>query len=227
MKLYIVPTPIGNLQDITLRALEVLRGVDFILAEDTRQTSKLLKHYQLHKTLYPYHKFNEHKSSVSIIQKLKAGASGALVSDGGTPCISDPGLKLVQLCISEGISVETLPGATALIPALINSGFDIGEFHFMGFLPHKKGRQTALRRIAEMPYTVILYESPHRILKLLQELSQHIGDTRTLSVSREISKVYEETVRDTANNLLQYFSKNTPKGEFVVVIGPLKHPQDA
>ncbi|MBL7779359.1 MAG: 16S rRNA (cytidine(1402)-2'-O)-methyltransferase [Chitinophagales bacterium] len=221
MKLFVVPTPVGNLKDITLRALDVLKDVDFILAEDTRQTLKLLQHYQIQKPVYAYHKFNERKSSDGIVQKLKSGLKGALVSDSGTPGISDPGHVLIQECIKEEIQIETLPGATAFVPALVNSGFDTNEFLFIGFLPHKKGRQTALKRIASTSNTVILYESPFRVLKLLYELKEHIGTERKISCSREISKMFEETVRGTAEELIQHFTLKEPRGEFVVIISNL------
>lgn len=219
--MFVVPTPVGNLKDITLRALDVLKDVDFILAEDTRQTLKLLQHYQIQKPVYAYHKFNERKSSDGIVQKLKSGLKGALVSDSGTPGISDPGHVLIQECIKEEIQIETLPGATAFVPALVNSGFDTNEFLFIGFLPHKKGRQTALKRIASTSNTVILYESPFRVLKLLYELKEHIGTERKISCSREISKMFEETVRGTAEELIQHFTLKEPRGEFVVIISNL------
>lgn len=219
--MFVVPTPVGNLKDITLRALEVLKDVDFILAEDTRQTFKLLQHYQIQKPVYAYHKFNERKSSEGIIHKLKSGLKGALVSDSGTPGISDPGHVLIQQCIKEEIQIETLPGATAFVPALVNSGFDTNEFLFIGFLPHKKGRQTALKRIASTSSTVILYESPFRVLKLLNELKEHISAERKISCSREISKMFEETVRGTADELIQHFTLKEPRGEFVVLISNL------
>ncbi len=218
MKLFIVPTPIGNLEDITFRAIRVLREVDLILAEDTRQTKKLLAHYQIQKQLFAYHKFNEHKTIASITEKLKSGIKIALVSDGGTPGISDPGQILITECIAQNITVECLPGGTAFVPALVNSGFDTGEFVFIGFLPHKKGRQTRLKEIAQEKRTAILYESPFRVVKLLEELKQHIGSERKVSASREISKMFEETVRGTADELLAHFRKKEPKGEFVIVI---------
>ncbi len=217
-KLFIVPTPVGNLEDITLRALRILKEVDLILAEDTRQTKKLLGHFQIEKQLIAYHKFNEYKTVESIVQKIKSGKSVALVSDGGTPGISDPGQILIAACVAQKVDVETLPGATAFVPALINSGFATNEFVFIGFLPHKKGRQTKLKEIASIGKTVLLYESPFRILKLLEELRQHTGDGRKISCSREISKMFEETVRGTADELIQHFTRKEPKGEFVVVI---------
>lgn len=221
MKLTIVPTPIGNLEDITLRALRVLQEADLILCEDTRYTKKLLDHYKISKPLFSYHKFNERKTVEGILAKLKSGMNIALVSDSGTPGVSDPGNILISACIEEKIVVETLPGATAFVPALVNSGFATDEFVFIGFLPHKKGRQTQLKKIAEEERVVILYESPFRIVKLLEELKQHIGTERKISVSRELSKMFEETVRGTAEELLQHFKTAAPKGEFVVVIDTL------
>ncbi len=218
MKLTIVPTPIGNLEDITLRALHVLKAADLILCEDTRQSKKLLDHYQLSKQLLSYHKFNERAAQDNIINQLQTGRQIAMISDGGTPGISDPGLLLVKRCIEENITVETLPGATAFVPALINSGFANDEFVFIGFLPHKKGRQTKLKQIAAEHRTVILYESPYRILKLLEELKQFVGEERRVSASREISKMFEETVRGTPAELIAHFTKKEPRGEFVVVI---------
>ena len=220
-KLYIVPTPIGNLKDITYRAIEVLNDVDIILAEDTRQTKKLTQHYNIDKMLWSHHKFNEHKATESLIQKLKSGTKLALVSDGGTPGISDPGFFLVRACLENGIEVETLPGAVALIPALINSGFPCDKFVFEGFLPHKKGRKTRLEYIATEDRSVILYESPHRIVKTLEQIVQYIGPERPVSVSRELTKTFEETRRGTAQELLDHFSKSKAKGEIVLVIGPV------
>lgn len=216
--LYVVPTPVGNLEDITLRALRILKEVDLILAEDTRQTQKLLNHYGIQKQLISYHKFNEHKSAEGIVSKLQSGLSIALVSDGGTPGISDPGHILIAACIKENIPVQTLPGATAFVPALINSGFTTDEFVFIGFLPHKKGRQTKLKEIALETRTVILYESPYRVIKLLEELKLHTGTERLISTSREISKMFEDTKRGTADELLQHFKAKEPKGEFVVIV---------
>lgn len=220
-KLFIVPTPVGNLEDITLRAIRILKEVDFILAEDTRQTQKLLSHFQIKKQLHSYHKFNEHKTVATITEKISSGMSVALVSDGGTPGISDPGHVLIAACIKQGIAVECLPGATAFVPALVNSGFASDEFVFIGFLPHKKGRLTKLKEIAAIHKTIILYESPFRIIKLLEELKLHIGNERQISCSREISKMFEETIRGTADELLQHFAKKEPRGEFVVVIESL------
>lgn len=218
-KLYIVPTPIGNLQDITFRAIEVLKSVDIILAEDTRQTKKLTDHYGIDKTLWSHHKFNEHKATDSLIEKLKSGLNFALVSDGGTPGISDPGFYLVRACLQENIAVETLPGAVAFVPALINSGFPTDKFVFEGFLPHKKGRKTLLESYKEEKRAVILYESPHRILKTLEQIIEYIDAERPISISREITKTFEETLRGTATDLLSHFKKHTPKGEFVLIIG--------
>lgn len=216
--LYVVPTPVGNLEDITLRALRILKEVDLILAEDTRQTQKLLNHYGIQKQLISDHKFNEHKSAEGIVSKLLSGLSIALVSDGGTPGISDPGHILIAACIQENIPVQTLPGATAFVPALINSGFATDEFVFIGFLPHKKGRQTKLKEIALETRTVILYESPYRVIKLLEELKLHAGTERLISTSRELSKMFEDTKRGTADELLQHFKAKEPKGEFVVIV---------
>lgn len=220
-KLYIVPTPIGNLQDMTYRAVETLKNVDIILAEDTRQTKKLTQHYGIDKLLWSHHKFNEHKATESLIDKLKTGTNFALVSDGGTPGISDPGFFLVRACIENSIDVECLPGAVALIPALINSGFATDKFVFEGFLPHKKGRKTRLEYIATEDRSVILYESPHRIIKTLEQIVQFIGPERPVSVSRELTKTFEETRRGGAQELLEYFNKTKPRGEIVLVIGPV------
>ena len=217
-KLFIVPTPVGNLEDITLRALRILKEVDLILAEDTRQTKKLLDHFNIQKQLVSYHKFNEHKTVEAITEKISSGLSVALVSDGGTPGISDPGHILIAACIAQHIAIECLPGPTAFVPALINSGFATDEFVFFGFLPHKKGRQTMLKKIALEERTILLYESPFRVLKLLEELKLHIGDERRISTSREISKMFEETNRGTATELIAHFTIKEPRGEFVVVI---------
>ena len=216
--LFIVPTPIGNLEDITLRAIRTLKEADLILCEDTRQSKKLLDHFQISKQLLSYHKFNERASQDGIVEQLKSGRKIAMISDGGTPGISDPGLLLVQRCIEESIHIETLPGATAFVPALINSGFANNEFVFIGFLPHKKGRQTKLKEIAAEERTIILYESPYRVVKLMEELTQFVGNERRVSASREISKLFEETVRGTAVELAEHFKKKEPKGEFVVVV---------
>ena len=217
--LYIVPTPIGNLKDITFRAIETLKEVDIILAEDTRQTQKLTKHYGIDKMLWSHHKFNEHKATDSIIQKLKAGTNFALVSDGGTPGISDPGFFLVRACIEAGVQVISLPGAVAFIPALVNSGFPCDKFVFEGFLPHKKGRKTLLEKIAIEERTVILYESPHRIIKTLEQIITYISPERPVAISRELTKTFEENLRGTAAEMLEHFKKHKPKGEFVLIIG--------
>jgi len=217
-KLYLVPTPIGNLEDITLRALRILKEVDLILAEDTRTTRKLLSHYQIGTRLQSYHIFNEHQKTEDIANRILTGETTALVSDAGTPSISDPGFMLVRTCLLKGIPVECLPGPTALIPALVNSGFPCDKFCFEGFLPHKKGRKTRLTELAMEPRTIILYESPHRIVKALQELQQAMGNDRKCSVSRELTKLHEETVRGTFAELIEHFSKQAPRGEFVIVI---------
>lgn len=218
MKLYIVPTPIGNLEDITLRALRILKEVDFILSEDTRTTQKLLKYYEIENRCYPYHIYNEHKQVSRYVDQIKQAAAVALTSDAGTPGISDPGYLLIREAIKEGIEVICLPGATALIPALINSGLPTDQFLFYGFLPHKKGKQSALKKIAESDQTVIFYESPHRLLKTLEMMLPFFEEDRVISISREISKVYEETYRGTVAECLQYFDKNEVKGEIVVVV---------
>ncbi len=218
--LYIVPTPVGNLEDITLRALRILREVKLVLCEDTRQTRKLLDHYQISNQLQAYHKFNERRSCEPIIHQLATGMDIALVSDGGTPCISDPGYILVEACMEAGIQVQCLPGATAFVPALVASGFDTSSFVFEGFLPHKKGRETLLKKFALEERTIILYESPYRVIKTLEQIQQFIGEQRLLSITREISKMYEETVRGTASELLEHFKKKEPRGEFVIILGP-------
>jgi 16S rRNA (cytidine1402-2'-O)-methyltransferase len=217
-KLYVVPTPIGNLEDITLRALRVLKEVDLILAEDTRTTHKLLSHYQINTRLQSYHIFNEHQKTSEIADRILAGETLALVSDAGTPSISDPGFMLVRACLERDVEVECLPGPTALIPALVNSGFPCEKFCFEGFLPHKKGRRTRLTELAAEPRTIILYESPHRIVRVLQELQQVMGDERRCSVSRELTKIHEETRRGTFTELLAYFTSREPRGEMVVVV---------
>ncbi len=221
-KLYVVPTPIGNLEDITLRALRVLKEVDLILAEDTRTTHKLLSHYQIETRLQSYHIFNEHQKTSEIADRILAGETLALVSDAGTPSISDPGFMLVRACLEREVEVECLPGPTALIPALVNSGFPCEKFCFEGFLPHKKGRRTRLTELAAEPRTIILYESPHRIVRVLQELQQVMGDERKCSVSRELTKIHEETRRGTFTELLAYFTSKEPRGEMVVVVEAVK-----
>lgn len=216
--LYIVPTPIGNLQDMTFRAVEVLKNVSLILAEDTRQTKKLLQHFEIEKQMHSHHKFNEHQTTENVINRLQAGDDLALVSDGGTPAISDPGFFLARACIEAGIEVQTLPGAVAFVPALVNSGLATDKFVFEGFLPHKKGRSTRLSLLAEDPRTVIFYESPHRIIKTLEQIKEFFGEERTVSISREITKKFEETVRGSAQELIAHFTNKAPKGEFVIVV---------
>ncbi len=218
-KLFIVPTPIGNLQDMTFRAIEVLKSVDTVLAEDTRTTSNLLRHFGIEvNKLQSHHKFNEFKTVDHLVERLKAGESIALVSDAGTPAISDPGHMLVKKCIESGVEVEVLPGATAFVPALVLSGFSTEKFVFEGFLPHKKGRQKRLKQLADEERTIIFYESPYRVVKLLKELQEHFGADRRVSVSRELTKKFEETIRGTVQEVLNHFEQKQPKGEFVVVV---------
>lgn len=217
-KLYLVPTPIGNLQDFTYRAVEVLNTVDLILAEDTRTSSKLLKHYNISKPLTAFHQHNEHKSLDKIIDKLNSGSTIALVSDAGTPGISDPGFLLVRACVENNIDVECLPGATAFVPALVSSGFPCDKFVFEGFLPHKKGRQTRLKLLQEENRTTVFYESPHRLLKTLQQFKEYFGDERKIAVCRELTKIHEEVIRGTAEELINYYNANTLKGEIVIIV---------
>ncbi len=216
--LFIVPTPIGNLQDITLRALEVLRSVDTVLAEDTRTSGKLLSHYGIETQVRSYHMHNEHRVLKQLVSRLGAGETMAIISDAGTPGISDPGFLLVRECIQSGIPVECLPGPTALIPALVNSGFPSDRFVFEGFLPPKKGRQSRLQALGEETRTMVFYESPHKLLKTLGHFTEHFGAGRVVSVSRELTKVYEETVRGTLEEVLEHFRKHAPRGEFVIVV---------
>lgn len=218
MKLYVVPTPIGNLQDITLRALETLKQVDIILAEDTRTSKVLLNHFQIATPLWRYHQHNEHKVLENLIEEMQAGKTFALISDAGTPAISDPGFLLVRACIQHQIPVECLPGPTALIPALVDSGFPINRFVFEGFLPPKKGRQTLLNKLKEEERAIVFYESPHRILKTLLELKNYFEATRKICVCRELSKKFEEIVRGTLVEVALHFEKQAPRGEFVIVI---------
>jgi 16S rRNA (cytidine1402-2'-O)-methyltransferase len=220
--LYLVPTPIGNLKDITLRALEVLKEVDLILAEDTRKTSILLKHYGIAKKIVSHHLFNEHRTVKNIVDRIAGGETIALVSDAGTPGISDPGFLLVRECLQAGLKVECLPGPTAFIPALINSGLPSERFLFEGFLPPKKGRVSRLTYLAGQEYTVIFYESPHRLLRTLEQLAQHFGHDRMASVSRELTKIYEETIRGNLADLSAHFKDKTIKGEFVIVVSGRK-----
>ncbi len=217
-KLYVVPTPIGNLEDITLRAINVLREVDFILAEDTRTTSVLLRHLGIEKPMHSHHKFNEHATVGRVAEAIAAGRDVALVSDAGTPGISDPGFLLVRKCVEEGIDVETLPGATALIPAVVQSGFPCDRFCFEGFLPQKKGRMKRLMELAEEPRTLVLYESPYRVVKCLEQIAEVMGTERRVAVVREITKRFEETVRGTVAEVIAHFKEHEPKGEFVIVV---------
>ena len=217
-KLYIVPTPIGNLEDITLRAINVLKEVDFILAEDTRTTSHLLRHLGIEKPMHSHHKFNEHATVGRVAESIAAGKDVALVSDAGTPGISDPGFLLVRKCVEEGIDIVTLPGATALIPALVQSGFPCDRFCFEGFLPQKKGRMKRLQELATESRTVIFYESPYRVVKCLEQIAETFGSERRVAVVREITKKFEETVRGTVEEAIAHFKEHEPKGEFVIVV---------
>lgn len=218
-KLFLVPTPIGNLEDITLRAIKVLKEVDLILAEDTRTSGKLLKHFEIATPLQSHHMHNEHHQINTLVQKLNGGAILALISDAGTPAISDPGFLLTRACVEHGIDVECLPGATAFVPALVNSGLPNDRFVFEGFLPVKKGRQTRLKFLAEETRTMVFYESPHKLLKTLNQFVEYFGEDRPVCISRELTKMYEETVRGTAKEILEHFTQNPPKGEFVIVVG--------
>ncbi|MEO1486894.1 MAG: 16S rRNA (cytidine(1402)-2'-O)-methyltransferase [Bacteroidota bacterium] len=217
-KLFLVPTPIGNLEDMTFRAVTVLREVDLILAEDTRTSGKLLKHFEIDTPLKSHHMHNEHKMVDGLVKNLQSGTQMALISDAGTPAISDPGFLLTRACLENGIPVECLPGATAFVPALVNSGLPSERFVFEGFLPVKKGRQTRLTELATENRTMIFYESPHKLLKTLGQFVEYFGEDRQGSVSREITKLYEETVRGTLSELLAHFESHPPKGEFVVVV---------
>ena len=221
-KLYLVPTPIGNLKDITFRAVEVLKEVDLILAEDTRTSGKLLKHFEINTPMQSHHMHNEHKTVDGLIQKLQSGITIAVISDAGTPAISDPGFLLVRACVEQGIAVECLPGATAFVPALVNSGLPNDKFVFEGFLPVKKGRQTRLKLLAEETRTMIFYESPHKLVKTLGHFCEYFGEDRSISVSRELTKLYEETHRGTAKEVLEHYSKKPPKGEIVIVVAGKK-----
>lgn len=217
-KLYVVPTPVGNLDDMTFRAVEVLKSVSLILCEDTRTSAGLLKHFGISTRTASHHKFNEHKTCSLYAERILGGEDIALISDAGTPAISDPGFMLVRACVERGVDVECLPGATAFVPALVDSGFGCESFVFAGFLPQKKGRQKRLAALKSLEMTVILYESPYRILKLLAEIKEHFGSDRRVSISREISKIHEETLRGTPDELLEIFGARPPKGEFVVII---------
>lgn len=226
-KLYIVPTPIGNLDDITLRAIKVLSEADYILAEDTRTTAFLLKHLGIEKKLYSHHKFNEHATSASVAEAIGEGHTVALVSDAGTPGISDPGFLLVRTCVEAGIEVETLPGATAFVPALVQSGFPCDRFCFEGFLPQKKGRSKRLQELSSESRSIIFYESPFRVVKCLEQLAETFGEERKVSVSRELTKKFEQTVRGTIAEVLEYFRQHEPKGEFVIVVAGYPKPEKA
>lgn len=217
-KLYLVPTPIGNLEDITLRAIRVLKEVDIILAEDTRTSGKLLKHFEINTPMQSHHMHNEHKTVEAIVRRIKNGETFALISDAGTPAISDPGFLLTRACVQEGVEVDCLPGATAFVPALVNSGFPNDKFIFEGFLPPKKGRQTRFKILAEESRTIIFYESPHKLLKTLANFMEYFGEDRLVSVSREITKLHEETIRGTAKEVLEYYTNKPPKGEIVIVV---------
>lgn len=221
-KLYIVPTPIGNLKDITFRAIEVLKEVDLILAEDTRTSGKLLKHFDIATPSQSHHMHNEHKTVANLVQKIKSGTIVALISDAGTPAISDPGFLLTRACIENNIEVDCLPGATAFVPALVNSGLPNDKFVFEGFLPVKKGRQTRLLLLAEETRTIIFYESPHKLIKTLSNFCEYFGENRQVTVSRELTKLYEETVRGTAKEVLEHYTNKPPKGEIVICVGGKK-----
>ena len=219
-KLFVVPTPVGNLEDMTFRAVRVLKEVDLILAEDTRTTGFLLKHYEIRNKMQSYHKFNEHKTVEAVVQRILGGETIALVSDAGTPGISDPGFLLVRACVGSGVEVDCLPGATAFVPALVNSGYPIDRFCFEGFLPVKKGRKTRLAALAVESRSVVIYESPYRILKTLHQMAEVMGEEREVSISREISKLHEQTVRGSLRELIAHFSAHEPRGEFVLVLRP-------
>lgn len=217
-KLFIVPTPVGNLEDMTFRAIRVLKEVDLILAEDTRTSATLLKHFEIRNQMLSHHKFNEHQTVANIVNRIAAGQNVAVISDAGTPAISDPGFLLVRECAKNGIAVECLPGATAFVPALVDSGLPCDRFCFEGFLPQKKGRQTKLKELASETRTMVFYESPYRVLKTLEQFVEYFGEERFCSVSREISKVYEETVRGSLPEVIAHFKEKEPKGEFVIIV---------
>lgn len=221
-QLFLVPSPIGNLGDITYRAVEILKTVDAILCEDTRTSSVLLKHYDIQKPLYPHHQHNEHKAVSGIIDQLKEGKIFALITDAGTPGISDPGFLLLRECVRKDIKVECLPGASAFIPALVQSGLPSNRFTFEGFPPQKKGRQTFFKSLTEEERTIVLYESPHRLVKCLYELAEHLGDEREAAVCRELTKMFEETRRGTLKELLDHYTTTPPKGEIVIVVNGKK-----
>jgi len=222
--LYIVPTPIGNLADITLRALDVLKNVDLILAEDTRTSGVLLKHYDISKPLQSFHNFNEHRILGALTERMQNGERMALISDAGTPGISDPGFLIIRACVQAGLAVECLPGATAFVPALVKSGLPSDRFIFEGFLPHKKGRQTAIKSLIEEERTMIFYESPHRLVKALEQFIEYFGPDRPASVSRELTKKFEETVNGTLTDIAAHFKAKEVKGEIVIVVGGKPHP---
>lgn len=217
-KLYLIPTPVGNMEDMTFRAIRLLKEADLILAEDTRTSGILMKHYDIHRPLMAHHKFNEHGTSSGIVERLKAGQTICLVTDAGTPGISDPGFYLVREAVAAGIEVQTLPGATAFVPALVSSGLPCDKFCFEGFLPQKKGRQTRLEELATEERTMIFYESPYRLLKTLQQFAEHYGEERHVSVCREISKMFEESVRGTLAEVIEHFTLTAPKGEIVIIL---------
>lgn len=216
--LYLVPTPVGNMEDMTFRAIRLLKEADLILAEDTRTSGILMKHYDIHKPLMAHHKFNEHGTSAGIVERLKAGQTICLVTDAGTPGISDPGFFLVREAVAAGIEVQTLPGATAFVPALVSSGLPCDKFCFEGFLPQKKGRQTRLEQLATEERTMIFYESPYRLVKTLQQFAEFYGEERQVSVCREISKIHEESVRGSLNDVIAHFTETPPKGEIVIIL---------
>ncbi len=217
-KLFLVPTPIGNLEDMTLRAIRVLKEADLILAEDTRNSGKLLKHFEINTPMQSHHMHNEHKTVDNIVSRIKAGETIALISDAGTPAISDPGFLLTRACVEAGVEVDCLPGATAFVPALVNSGLPNDKFVFEGFLPVKKGRQTRLKILAEETRTMIFYESPHKLIKTLGNFAEYFGEDRRVTVSREITKLHEETIRGTAVEVRQYYTDHPPKGEIVIIV---------
>ena len=221
-RLYLIPTPIGNLEDITLRAIKVLKEVDLILAEDTRTSGKLLKHYEITTPMQSHHMHNEHKTVEHLVKRIQSGETIALISDAGTPAISDPGFLMTRACVEAGIPVDCLPGATAFVPALVNSGLPNDRFVFEGFLPVKKGRQTRLKALAEEARTLIFYESPHKLLKTLGQLQEFFGEDRSVSVSREITKLHEETIRGSLKEVLAYYTSKPPKGEIVLVVAGKK-----
>ncbi|MCC8133124.1 MAG: 16S rRNA (cytidine(1402)-2'-O)-methyltransferase [Tannerellaceae bacterium] len=221
-KLYIIPTPVGNLEDMTFRAIRILKEVDLILAEDTRTTGLLLKHFDIQNNMQSHHKFNEHKTVEQITTRIQSGENVALVSDAGTPGISDPGFMLVRECVRQGVKVECLPGATAFVPALVVSGLPTDKFCFEGFLPQKKGRQSRIKELATEERTMILHESPYRVVKTLTQLAEYCGHDRQVSVSREISKFYEETIRGSLEEVITHFSAREPKGEFVIILAGMK-----